>query len=243
MGENTSLISVLCAVRDESLFIIDAIRSVQNQDYTNIELICVDDFSTDNTAKLIQEIAVLDNRIKFFSNEKPGKNNAYNIAFKHSKGEYIIFFAGDDLMPRNSITSRLNSILINQDIDIASGRVRSFGSGYKSVIYPRIDGYNPSGGCIIMKRSMAEDVFPIPAELPNEDSWIDIHTRYLNKMVSFTSDIVLFYRLHTNNSSNLRQSFSIANGMINARKKSLNLFLASRRGLLDESDIQSIEKK
>ena len=76
-------------VWNDERFILDSIQSVLNQTFKNFELIIINDASTDNSLRLIQEKANLDKRIKVLSLKKNlGMANALNEAIKYSKGEH-----------------------------------------------------------------------------------------------------------------------------------------------------------
>ena len=75
-----------------------AVRSIQNQDMADIEIILVNDFSKDNTTKIIQELSEEDPRIKIINNEKNmGALYSRNIGILNAKGKYIMNLDNDDL--------------------------------------------------------------------------------------------------------------------------------------------------
>jgi glycosyltransferase involved in cell wall biosynthesis len=72
------------------------IISLQNQSYSNIEIICVDNNSKDNSLDILQKFAQLDNRIKVFSNPIVGVSATRNVGIQKATGEYIVFADSDD---------------------------------------------------------------------------------------------------------------------------------------------------
>ena len=74
-------ISVVMAVYNTESFLAQAIESVLNQSFKEIELICVDDGSTDNSLEILKDYANKDNRIRVFSHENHGASYTRNIAF------------------------------------------------------------------------------------------------------------------------------------------------------------------
>ena len=76
----------------------EAINSILNQSFRDIELIVVDDGSEDNTFDIISRISKTDNRLKVFHPGKLGKNGATNYAKEQSKGDWFSFFGADDIM-------------------------------------------------------------------------------------------------------------------------------------------------
>lgn len=93
-----SLVSIITPCFNSEKFIAKTIQSVQNQTYTNWEMIIVDDASTDNTVSIISKFARNDKRIKIFKLDKnSGTGIARNTALNSSFGKYIAFLDADDL--------------------------------------------------------------------------------------------------------------------------------------------------
>lgn len=96
---NLPLVTVICLSYNHERFVKDAILSVINQTYSNIQLIVVDDFSDDNTVAIIKSIAHKHPSIQtLFLAYNHGNCKAFNLALQLAKGKYIIDFATDDLM-------------------------------------------------------------------------------------------------------------------------------------------------
>jgi len=92
------LISVVMPVYNGEDFIVDSVRSVINQTYHNLELIVVDDCSSDNSVNIIRSFVEKDSRVCLVqANGNSGAAVARNIAIKASKGRYIAFLDADDL--------------------------------------------------------------------------------------------------------------------------------------------------
>lgn len=92
------LVSIITPVYNGEKNISYTIDSVLNQTLDDFEMIIVDDISTDDTKKVINEYAKRDKRIKFYTlTKKGGASAARNFAINKSKGRYIAFLDGDDL--------------------------------------------------------------------------------------------------------------------------------------------------
>lgn len=109
MTNKESLVSIIIPTYNSERFVSDSIFSVLNQTYENIEVIIVDDGSTDNTVSLIQNIA--DSRIKLFSQINQGACVARNRGISESTGEFIKFLDSDDILYPNAIEEQLKKIL------------------------------------------------------------------------------------------------------------------------------------
>ncbi|SOD19851.1 glycosyltransferase family 2 protein [Pedobacter xixiisoli] len=104
------LISVALCTYNGELYIEEQLTSILNQTYTNIEIIVVDDGSTDNTVGIIEQIGKKYPQIKVYKNEfNLGYNKNFETAFKACNGDYIAISDQDDIW----ITEKLE-ILLNQ---------------------------------------------------------------------------------------------------------------------------------
>lgn len=94
----SELVSIIIPTYNTEKFIKLTIQSVQNQTYKNWEMILVDDASTDETVKIISELAKADNRVKLFQlPNNSGNGFARNVALKKVTGKYIAYLDADDL--------------------------------------------------------------------------------------------------------------------------------------------------
>lgn len=91
-------------VQNESKYLAECIQSIQEQSFSDWELIVVDDHSKDDTWKKLQDFARLDARIKPYHNRLKGIVPALDLAFSHANGEFITRMDGDDKMPKNKLS-------------------------------------------------------------------------------------------------------------------------------------------
>ena len=117
LSENPK-ISVIIPIYNKEKFILRILRSIQNQSFKDIEIIFCDDFSNDNSTKLIEKFQKEDGRIILMKHDINkgtliNRNDGANIA----KGEYLLFIDGDDLLV-NNILERTYLIAKSKDIDI-----------------------------------------------------------------------------------------------------------------------------
>lgn len=88
----STLISIITPTYNHEKYISDCILSVQQQTYSNWEMIIVDDGSTDNTFQVANEIAKIDNRIRLYTQKNIGVfrlGETYNFALSKAEGKYI----------------------------------------------------------------------------------------------------------------------------------------------------------
>lgn len=96
--ENHGKISIIVAIYNIEKYVEECIKSIISQSYKNLQIILVDDGSTDNSAKICDKYAKIDNRIKVIHKENGGLSSARNEGLKASSGEYISFVDGDDYL-------------------------------------------------------------------------------------------------------------------------------------------------
>lgn len=106
-------ISVVIPVYNAKDFLYESIPSLLNQTLTDIELICVNDGSKDNSLEILNEFARKDNRIKVIDKENGGCGSARNTALDNATGDYIYFFDPDDKIPENALHETYNSAVKN----------------------------------------------------------------------------------------------------------------------------------
>lgn len=93
-----NLISIIIPVYNAEKYINRCIKSIVNQSYQELEIIVVNDGSTDNSLSICTTLAMQDNRIKVISQENGGVSKARNTGIRFAKGEYVMFLDSDDYM-------------------------------------------------------------------------------------------------------------------------------------------------
>lgn len=111
--------SVIIAAYNIQDYIERAILSVENQTFKNIEIIVVNDGSTDNTENIILELNNKYKNINYISHKENKKaGGARNSALDISNGEYILFLDGDDYLASKDVLERLDKVIGNDKSDI-----------------------------------------------------------------------------------------------------------------------------
>ena len=106
---NNDLVSIIMPSYNTAQYIGESIKSVQNQTYTNWELIIVDDCSTDDTDGIVEQFRENNCRIKYFKNEKnSGAAISRNKALREAKGRWIAFLDSDDLWSNDKLEKQIN---------------------------------------------------------------------------------------------------------------------------------------
>ena len=133
------LVSIIIPSYNYENFIIEAINSALSQSHSNIEIIVVDDGSTDETASIVRALAKNDERIFYIHQYNQGLSAARNTGVKRSKGEFIVFLDADDILHPEKIQAHLEHFSQKPKADISYGRSRYFLSGKPEETFANID--------------------------------------------------------------------------------------------------------
>lgn len=131
------LITVVIPVYNVEDYVYNCIQSIINQTYKNLEIIVVNDGSTDKSGDICDRIAESDYRIKVIHKKNEGLSSARNIGIDNAKGKYIVFVDSDDTIDYNMIEELLSICLTNRaDIAICN-RYYVYDDGTKKLRYPK----------------------------------------------------------------------------------------------------------
>ncbi len=126
-------VSIIVPVYNAEKYLKDALDSLVNQTLKDIEIICVNDGSTDNSLEILKSYAQKDERVKIISQANRGQSSARNAGLKIAKGEYIGFLDADDWVERFAFED-LYSNATNTDISICA--ITSHSKGIKNTKDP-----------------------------------------------------------------------------------------------------------
>ncbi len=217
-------ISILVAAFNIEPYIKDCLESALNQTYTNIEIIVVDDGSTDNTCRVIDDFALRDKRIIPVHKNNGGLVSARKAGLERASGDYVFFLDGDDSIPPEAIESLTSCTSESTDIVVSDYRiikangketVRSYGftSGDK---YDLINCMMKNSLCCIWgnlyRRSLFENVM-LPIEL-KKSIGEDLVTNtqlifYSNKEIKYTPAISYNYQMRETSLTGKRTELNI----------------------------------
>ncbi|NDV65184.1 glycosyltransferase [Bacteroides sp. 224] len=96
-------VSIIIPVYNTQDYVKQAVDSIIHQTLQDIEIIIVNDGSTDDSFKILQELASTDKRIKLYSQENQGLSNTRNRGIEVASGDYIYFMDSDDLLDKNAL--------------------------------------------------------------------------------------------------------------------------------------------
>ena len=123
-----SLISVIVPVYNVEKYLRPCVESILEQTYKNIEVILVNDGSTDKSKAICLELAEKDKRISYYEKANSGLSDTRNVGLEKAKGEYIAFVDSDDLLAPNAVRT-LYELCRKYDTGIAVGKISHFVDG------------------------------------------------------------------------------------------------------------------
>jgi glycosyltransferase involved in cell wall biosynthesis len=118
---NNPLVSIIIPIYNSEAFLDKCIKSAINQSYKNIEVILINDGSTDLSGRICDDYALNDNRIKVIHKNNGGLVSSRKTGLKVSTGEYVLYIDGDDWIESNLIEYYIDQVIkFNADIVISS---------------------------------------------------------------------------------------------------------------------------
>ena len=96
-------VSVVIPVYNTEKYVREAVESIMNQTLRELEIIIINDGSTDNSLQVAEELAAADSRIQVYSQTNRGLSMARNAGITHAHGRYIYFMDSDDLLEKDAM--------------------------------------------------------------------------------------------------------------------------------------------
>lgn len=130
MQNEQPLISLIIPVYNVAMYLEKCIESAMNQSYSKIEILIIDDGSTDSSSKICDNYASKDDRILVIHQKNGGRSVARNRGIDESRGEYLLFLDGDDWLD-SCCVEKLYEAIKENSATLAVGRYRAI---YKNFI-------------------------------------------------------------------------------------------------------------
>lgn len=116
------LIGVVMPIHDAAAYLPQCLASLRAQTHANLDVVCVDDGSTDGSAAVVREVMAEDARIRLLSTERGGPGRARNLGLDQVRGDWLAFLDADDTMPPHAL-ERMLATARGTGSDIVTGRV------------------------------------------------------------------------------------------------------------------------
>lgn len=119
-NRNDVVLSIVIPCYNSELYIENCINSILTQDYSNFEVLIIDDGSKDKTSAFVKRIIDKNKNksLRYYFQDNNGQSSARNLGILHSKGNYIAFLDSDDYMTPNSLQVRMDMVKSKPSIDI-----------------------------------------------------------------------------------------------------------------------------
>ena len=216
------LVSIIIGNYNYEKFIAKAIDSALKQTYKNIEVIVVDDGSTDNSRKIISSYG--DKVIPVFK-ENGGQPSNYNAGFESSHGDIICFLDSDDIFVKNKVDRIVSIFESYKDIEwcfhslqlidesdklLGSTTTVNYKSGerdYRQILQKgKIPPHIPPCPTLCFTRKLLEKILPMPTtkKMPGSDHYLKFIAVAISKGFILAEDLTL-QRIHGNNMGTLRE--------------------------------------
>tara|TARA_Y100001970_G_scaffold292598_1_gene434593 strand:+ start:768 stop:1736 length:969 start_codon:yes stop_codon:yes gene_type:complete len=215
---NDPMVSVVIASYNRADFIYDSIVSVQNQTFTDKEIIVVDDGSTDDTRSILQEFG---GQISVIYQSNQGRSAARNNGVMNAKGRLIAFLDSDDVWMHDKLDKQVDMLFDKSDVGLihtfsdvidSSGIFIPHESKLRQKLHTQSvkKGYSYeslSENCVMflstvmVRRDCWDDVGPMDITIPAFEDW-DWYMRLSRKYnVGVIPEILVHFRLHESNTS------------------------------------------
>lgn len=127
MSNNMPLVSIIVPIYNCAQYIQACLNSLVYQTYQKLEIIIIDDGSTDSSCELIKANYSSDSRVRYIYKQNEGVSKARNVGIQAACGEYITFVDGDDVVSHDFIKEALEIITVNS-LDFVQGYTKHFRS-------------------------------------------------------------------------------------------------------------------
>lgn len=254
-------VSIIVPVYNSEKYIAETLQAIRAQTYSEIEVIMVDDGSSDHSGIICKNIAESDSRFHYFRVENGGPSVARNIGLSHATGEYIGFCDSDDIISSNMYEC-LVGYVENAEADIALCDIyserdkRNFGFPWsdgtvfkkeeiRKSLFARMigncsdnDGELPIWGsvvrCLFKRKVIVDNEIQFPSDIHFAEDLV-FTLRYLQNAGKAVICDQALYHYRCNEESIMHSFFSYKPGMFQARKK-LILYIREIIGAEDSAD-------
>lgn len=226
------MVSIILPTYNGSMYIKQSIDSILRQTYKNIELIVVNDSSTDDTLEIIKRYAEKDSRIRIVNNQvNKGLPVSLNIGFSVAKGRYLTWTSDDNYYDDNAIEIMVDAL--NKGVDFVYAKCYVIDSQGKKIrvsstdVPDKLKLNNCVWACFMYTRKVYTKVGrynPCYRLIEDYDYWLRIHE--LGFEMQYLDQFLYYYRIHNKSLTMLKR-----NDVLRIEKKLRMHYLLTPRGL------------
>lgn len=240
------IVTIIMATYNREKFIVESLKSIQAQTYTNWECLIIDDGCADNTESKITPILNTDSRFKFLkrpSSYKKGLPGCRNYGLKKAKGNYVIFFDDDDIIHPDNLEICLSIFRKKDDISFCNYIKQPFTKTFNYDVVDRNKDFNyqdtddyllenvitqkiPFASCTVMWKKNCFNDNNFNENLLYAEEW-ECYQRILITNIKgvIISKILYYNRKH--NQSNTGEFWSNNPKRVNSKKEAIKLVFAN----------------
>ncbi len=247
-------VSIIVPVYNVKQYLYETIEGICQQKYNNLEILIIDDGSTDGSGTVCDDYALKDKRIKVFHIKNSGVSKARNFAIDHSTGDYIVFVDSDDLIKPNFILIMLEAA-IKTNAEIVTCKYMEGKKylpeefiKYKPKEKPRfsvipIENYRTTNyfrhnviWAGLYKASIIKKMYFDPELLIGEDTFYFAELLSISRKITFVDEIYYYYRLRLNSLVNERYDPRFDSG-VKSWERVCELFSGESKEFLNECKV------
>lgn len=207
-------ITVIIICYNQVQYLRDAINSVLNQTYNNIQIIVADDNSTDGSAELLNELSIKHNFIFLSSKINMGLNNNILRTLSSVQGEYVSILASDDYIALNKIELQVEYLLSSGDDGVYATGYAKLGESENLIILNKVFAENDKKKILdyvysydygapllqsgLFKKSLVLDLVQLWKNYKSDD-WSFLIKSFEQYNIGFINQPLFYYRLHNTN--------------------------------------------
>lgn len=216
-------LSVIVPIYNVEEYLDECLLSLKKQTLQNIEVLMIDDGSTDYSAEIAKRYEKENNNFHYFYKENGGLGNARNFAIPFVKGEYLTFMDSDDIIPEDAYEKMYN-LAIKTGNDMISGNVKRFNSTkvYDSALHVKIFDNAYDHTHILQNPNLVYDTiscnkmfktsffknngFKFPEKILYEDIPVTIPAHFMANSVGMVTDVCYLWRARDGVSKSITQN-------------------------------------
>jgi glycosyltransferase involved in cell wall biosynthesis len=136
MDKDKTLVSIIVPVYNAELYLEECINSILEQTYKNLEIILIDDGSTDNSFEIMKQYSENDSRVQSLSISNSGPGKCRNVGLDIFSGDFVMFVDSDDMLYNDMVEILIKKVNTASDIAMCkfSKDIKTFGTGDKSLV-------------------------------------------------------------------------------------------------------------
>ncbi len=196
------MVDIITCVRNGEKYLNQCIESVLNQTYEDFTYYIVDNASSDNSKKIIEDYQEKDDRIIYLYQPIKGLSRSLNLAISASKNEYMCFLDADDLYHPKKINKQIEFLYEKEDYEICFTHLQEFSDNEEEslILKPRREVLDGISKCsILFKRSIIKQIGLFDEKV--EIDFVEWFSRVIRKEIQYAviPEVLCFRRVHDMN--------------------------------------------